>query len=204
MSETVDQLVERIKQRDRQALVDFIELHRPQLLAFINRIIGDSLARKVEPSDILQELTLSALNSLSDVELGDRDPFSWLCQLGERRVIDAHRRYLGAQKRSAAKEVGLESPAGNVSGRGLIDMVVASITSPSKAFSRDQREIRLQSAMEDLSDECRLALKLRYVDGLPSKQIAEQLGKSDGAIRVMLTRSLKQLGQILGPDGAPS
>jgi len=43
------------------------------------------------------------------------------------------------------------------------------------------------------------ALRLRYVEGLPSKQIAQQLGKTDGAVRVMLTRSINRLQAILDP-----
>ena len=33
---------------------------------------------------------------------------------------------------------------------------------------------------------------MRYVENLPSKQVAERLGKTDAAVRVMLTRSLKR------------
>jgi len=32
---------------------------------------------------------------------------------------------------------------------------------------------------------------------LPSKEIAQRLGKSDGSIRVMLTRSLARLQELL-------
>ena len=59
------------------------------------------------------------------------------------------------------------------------------------------------AALSKLSPEQREALKLRYIDNLPSKEIATRLGKSDGAIRVMLTRSLGQLQQLLGPENAP-
>jgi len=38
---------------------------------------------------------------------------------------------------------------------------------------------------------------LRYIEGLDSKEIAQRLNKSDGAIRVMLTRSLKRLQTVL-------
>jgi RNA polymerase sigma-70 factor (ECF subfamily) len=41
---------------------------------------------------------------------------------------------------------------------------------------------------------------LRYVEGLPSKEIARRLGKTDGAVRVLLTRSLRRLQQLVGPD----
>jgi RNA polymerase sigma-70 factor (ECF subfamily) len=87
---------------------------------------------------------------------------------------------------------------------GLIDLLVASMTSASKAFSRDQKQLLLLAALDKLPAEQREALRLRYVDGLPSKDIAQRLGKTDGAVRVMLTRSLAKLQQILGVDSAGS
>ena len=44
---------------------------------------------------------------------------------------------------------------------------------------------------------------MRYIENLPSKEIAEQLNKSDVAVRVMLSRSLNKLKDLLGPDAAP-
>jgi RNA polymerase sigma-70 factor (ECF subfamily) len=79
-------------------------------------------------------------------------------------------------------------------------MLVASMTSASQAFSRNAREVRLNDAISQLPEEQREVLKLRYVDGWPTKQIAEHVGKSDVAIRVMLTRTVQKLQQLLGDD----
>ena len=202
MPELDHALVQRIKQGDRDALADFIERRQPQLLAFIVKNLSDAMRRKVEPSDILQEVAISALDAVSGVELGQRDPFNWLCQLAERRIIDAHRKYFGAQKRSADREFGLQAPANDGDHRGFLDVLVASMTSPSQAFSRGQREFRLLQALDELPEESRKALRLRYVEGLPSKEIANRLGKSDGSTRVLLTRSLNRLQQLLKHDSA--
>ena len=67
-------------------------------------------------------------------------------------------------------------------------------------MSRNHKEARLLAAMSELPEDQREALRLRYVDGLPSKQIAEKLGKTDGAVRVMLTRSLAKLQSMLGEE----
>ena len=194
------QLIDRVRKGDSAALGEFIALRTPQLLAFIGKRMNDGLRRKVEPSDILQELTLSCLNAIADVELGDRDPFSWLCQQAERRIIDAHRHHFGAQKRSAAKEIGLQSSTGQDGGGGLGDLIASSMTSPSNAFSRNQKEFHLLEALSALPEEAREALRLRYLEGLPSKEIAEQLGKTDGAVRVLLSRSLTKLQQVLSDN----
>ncbi len=78
----------------------------------------------------------------------------------------------------------------------LINLLVASMTSASQAFSRNQKEIRLLAALEKLPPENREAIRLRYVEDMPSKDIAQRLGKTDGAVRVMLTRSLAKLQEI--------
>ncbi len=197
MSAEEDPLIDRIRARDDRALAEYLTARRPQLLAFIERRLGAMLRRKVEPEDLLQETSAEAIRSLPTIELGDREVFSWLCQVAERRIIDAHRKFVASQKRDAGREIPIHASADS-SQRGLVDLLVASMTTASQAFSRDQKQIRLLSAMEQLPPEQREALRLRYVDGLPSKEIAERLGKSDGAVRVMLTRSLARLQEILG------
>jgi RNA polymerase sigma-70 factor (ECF subfamily) len=182
-----------------ESLAAFIAAHRPQLMSFIERQLGTALRRKVEPDDIFQETSAEALRALPSTELGDRDPFSWLCQIAERRIIDLHRRFFGAQKRDAAREVPLGSSGGSeTEPAGLVNLLVASMTTPSQAFSRDAREMRLLAAMQQLPSDQQAALRMRYIENLPSKQIAQNLGKTDAAIRVMLTRSLKKLQELLG------
>lgn len=201
MAEPVDPIVSRIRAGDRHALTELLALRRPQLLAFIARSMSDALRARLEPQDILQEVSLSALNSLPELAASDRDPFRWLCRLAERRIIDAHRKLIGSKKRSSRREVPLQHAADQTGAGEFIDLLVASITSPSQAFSRQHRELQLQQAFEQLPLDCREALRLRYVEGLPSKAIAARLGKSDGAVRVMLTRSVNRLRAILGADG---
>jgi RNA polymerase sigma-70 factor (subfamily 1) len=199
MDDLADQLAARIRDKDVGALVEFVELRKPQLLAFIERNLSASLGRKLEAADILQEVSLSAVGSLPTFELGDRDPFSWLCQLAEHKIIDAHRKLVAAKKRSADREV--RTPASTETQRGgFVDMLVVSMTTPSGALSRDQREFRLQQALKNLPQESQDALRLRYVEGLPSKEIANRLQKTDGATRVLLTRSLARLQELLRHD----
>jgi RNA polymerase sigma-70 factor (ECF subfamily) len=203
VSEADDQLVSRVKAREMAALADYLLAIRKPLLAFIERQLGTGLRRKVEVDDIFQEVSVEAIRSLPEAEFEHRDPFSWLCQIAERRIIDAHRRFFGAQKRDAGREVPLGSPGNDTQHAGLVDLLVVSMTTPPQALSRKGREFRLLAAMNTLPEEQRDALRLRYLEGLPSKEIADRLGKTDGSVRVMLTRALSKLQQILGPEDAP-
>ena len=199
MEEQDAELVAKIRARDANALGEFISARRFQLLAYIERRLGPGLRKKVESEDMLQELSAEAIRSLPVIDLAERDPFSWLCQLAERRIIDAHRRFFGAQKRDAEREVSLGT-GGQSEHAAIIDLLVASLTTPTQALSRQGRESRLFQALAELPDEQREALRLRYVEGLASKEIAARLGKSDGSVRVMLTRALGRLQQIMGPE----
>lgn len=197
MNDLSPDLLARLQKHEAAALAEFIELRRPQLAAFIERQLGAQLRRKVEPEDVFQEATAEALRALPGADFSSRDPFGWLCQISERRIIDLHRKFFDAQKRDAGREVGLGSPGGDTQQPGLVNLLVASMTTPSAAFSRNAREALLADALAKLPEDQREAIRLRYVENMPSKEIAEKLGKSDAAIRVMLTRSLKKLQALL-------
>jgi RNA polymerase sigma-70 factor (ECF subfamily) len=193
-----DALLAQLREGNRESLAEFITGRRQQLLAFIDRRLGPALRSKIELDDLFQEISAEAVQSLGEIDLTNRDPFNWLCQVAERRIIDAHRRFFSSQKRDAGREVSIHAAGGgNSSSRpALINMLVGSMTSASQAFSRNQKEIRLIAALEKLPAEHREALRLRYLEEMPSKQIAERLGKTDGAVRVMLTRSLARLQRL--------
>jgi len=192
-----------------QALAEFIEFRRPALLAYVQRQLSDALRRKIEPEDVLQDAAAAAaeaLRSPSAVDFSAWEPFGWLCQLCERRIIDAHRRFFGAQKRDASREVSIHAPGGSGEGTrpGIVDLLVASLTTPSQAVIRDERKTKMLDALHTLPQEQQDALIMRYFEGLPSKEIAAKLHKTDGAVRVMLTRSLQKLQALLGEETASS
>jgi RNA polymerase sigma-70 factor (ECF subfamily) len=78
-------------------------------------------------------------------------------------------------------------------------MLAVSMTTPSQALSRDAKEYHLRQAIEALPPEQREAIRLRYVDGLATRDIAERLGKSDVAVRVLLSRTVQKLQELFGP-----
>ncbi|MFP5225829.1 MAG: RNA polymerase sigma factor [Actinomycetota bacterium] len=55
----------------------------------------------------------------------------------------------------------------------------------------DLEEIR--GALEELRDEHRQVLLLRFVGGMSSEEVGESLGKSAGAVRIQQMRALEAL-----------
>jgi RNA polymerase sigma-70 factor (ECF subfamily) len=189
-------LADRVRQHDPAALAAFLEDRRPALLSFIERRLGSALRGKLEPQDVLQELAVKSLRELPNADLSSRDPFGWLCHLAEQCIVDGHRHF-AAGKRASAKEVPGNVRIGDGS-QDLVALLAASLTSPSMAAVRDERQQRLMDVIAEFPDEHREALRLRYGEGLPTKEVAAKLGKSDVATRVLLSRLVQQLQERLG------
>jgi RNA polymerase sigma-70 factor (ECF subfamily) len=189
------QLVKQIRSGDSAAMAKFLDLKREAVTGYIHGQLGTGLRKKVEAEDIFQEVAMEAIKR---VDQSFDNPFTWLCRISDQKIVDAYRKYFGASKRDARREVSADGDE-----RGIANMLIASMTSPSAVFSKDQKHLKMLQALEELPEDHRDALRLRYFEGLGSKEIADRLGKSNGAVRVMLSRSLSKLQELLGPDVAP-
>jgi RNA polymerase sigma-70 factor (ECF subfamily) len=67
------------------------------------------------------------------------------------------------------------------------------------AVTRDEAATALQ-VVRDLPDDRRRALLLRFVDEMSTAEIAGILGRSEGAVRVLIHRALGSVAQQLGHD----
>jgi RNA polymerase sigma-70 factor (ECF subfamily) len=193
-------LMARIREGNVEALGCYLELHKHRLLGFLRHITGEHLLRVMDLDDLFQEVSQSAVQALPRIPKDDLQVDKWLEQLARRRVVDAHRQHFGAAKRAGARnQIFSQMALGNDShSPGFEQMLIASMTSPSMAVSRNWRMLRMQQAISELDAEQQQMLQMRYVDGLPTAKIAEALNKSDGAVRVTLSRILAKLQQTLG------
>jgi RNA polymerase sigma-70 factor (ECF subfamily) len=193
-ADLTDDLVQRVKQGDAAALAAYFDAERDRLGRFVRSISSLRLLAVVEVDDLLQEVVAAAVAGLATAPFDKYEPIDWLQQVARRRVVDAHRFHFGAQRRDAGRQ---QSMHGAAEGEGIEAFLAASITSPSAAFSRDVRVQRMHEAVGGLSDEQQTVLRMRYAEGRPTKEIAELLGKTDVAVRVLLSRSVRVLEKQL-------
>lgn len=194
------ELIDRVKARDAEALAELIGAERHRLIGFVRSIMSEKLIAQVEPDDLVQEISATALTSLDTAPLDRYEPIQWLQEIARRRVVDAHRFHFGAARRDAGRQQSMHGAgdgAGGNGGGGIEAFLAASMTSPSAAFSRDVRVNRMHEAVDDLADEAQAVVRMRYAEGLPTKEIAAKLGKTDVAIRVLLSRSVRVLEKQL-------
>jgi len=194
-----ESLQQELRSGSAEALGPFLELHRSDLLGFLKRITGDHLLTVIALEDLYQEVAASAWSALPKVSGPELDPLPWLFQLARRRVSDAYRFHFGAQRRSQFRVKSIDQ--GQTNDRfSLQELLVSSITSPSAVVSRNFRLNRVNDALLELGDDVATIVRMRYVDGLSTSEIAGRLNKTDVSVRVMLSRSLKKLTDMLG-DG---
>ena len=64
-----------------------------------------------------------------------------------------------------------------------------------------ERMREVMAGLEQLSDDRREALIMRFSLGMSNREIARALGRSDGATKVLIHRAIKQLEEELAAGG---
>lgn len=99
------------KAGDDDAINRLIERHRGAVLRMVQMRLDQKIRRRVDVSDVVQDVMIDASRRLQDYIANPAMPFHlWLRHIAKDRIIDAHRRHRGSQKRSVDREQGLAVP----------------------------------------------------------------------------------------------
>src|SRR5262249_25444906 len=94
-----DRLLESAARGDALAPQELFMRHRQRLRNMIRRSMDRRLAARIDPSDVVQETLVEAVQKLSEYLRRRPLPFyPWLRQLACERLIDLHRRHIQAKK----------------------------------------------------------------------------------------------------------
>ena len=103
-SQTQELLVQ-AKAGDAAAVDRLLDRHREALRRMIDLRMDRVVQRRVDASDIVQDVLVEANRRLNDYLKDPAMPFHlWLRQIAQDRLIDAHRRHRGAARRSIDRE----------------------------------------------------------------------------------------------------
>ncbi len=191
----IDALTEAAANGDRDALAALLETYLPDLRAFVRLRAGHAVRARESRSDLVQSVCREVLERGSTFQHPSESAFKrWLFTTALRKILN-RREYLHAEKRDTRREVG---QARESSADAKLLECYQSFSTPSQgAMLREEIE-RIEGAMEHLSDEYRTVITLAHVVGLSRAEIAEEMGKSEGAVRTLLHRALAQLAVRLG------
>jgi RNA polymerase sigma-70 factor (ECF subfamily) len=168
---------------DRAALETLLTGELPALRAFVRCQADPALRARESSSDLVQSVCREVLAKADQFRFAEPEGFRrWLFTSAMRKVRDRRDHHLAA-KRDARREVDADALAG----------AYASLTSPSGAAARQEQLERVERAMDTLPDEYRQVIALSKVAGLTRPQVAAEMGRSEGSVRMLLHRALARL-----------
>jgi RNA polymerase sigma-70 factor (ECF subfamily) len=193
------ELLRRASARDESAVGPLLDCYRDRVRKLVTSRLDRRLSARVDPSDVVQETLLEAGRRLPEYL---RRPgvafYPWLRGLAVDRLIDLHRRHLGAQGRSVSREEPLGAPTTDQSDHDLAGRLVDSWTGPDRRVEREEQRQRVQAALARLEPDQRELLTLLYYEELPPSEAAAVLGVTDRTARRRHREALERLGALLG------
>jgi RNA polymerase sigma-70 factor, ECF subfamily len=176
LEETDQQLIEACRRGDAGAFRSLFEIHKDRVYSIALRYCGDRAAAM----DVAQEVFLKLFSALPNFR-GDSRFESWLYRIVVNCCFDYKRKTLRLGP--------------------LVGELIGLLRSPGESalhqMMRDQLGESVRTAVSALPPEQRIAVVLRYTEGLSYDEIAEAVGSTPGTIASRLNRAHKVLGKRL-------
>jgi RNA polymerase sigma-70 factor (ECF subfamily) len=193
---TPELLLTQARAGNAQALGQLLELYRNYLRVVARAMIGQALRARLDASDLVQETFLKAHREFRQF-LGTSEPelTAWLRQILVRTVANQarhHRRQGRDYHRDEPLEALLER-----SSSGVQRALETPLASPSSIVSRREQAVLLADALEKLPSDYREVFLMRNLEHIPFEEIAVRMGRSPGAARMLWTRAIKKLSQLV-------
>jgi RNA polymerase sigma-70 factor (ECF subfamily) len=200
---TTEELLRRARDGDEAALGALFMRYRDRLRQMVRLRLDRRLSGRIGASDVLQDAYLDVARRLPEYAAAPAVPFYiWLRALAGQRLIDLHRRHLGAEMRDAGREVSLYRGAlPTASSAALTQQLLAGLTSPTQAAIRAEMQLRLQEALNSMDPIDREVVLLRHFEELTNAEAAEVLGIETSAASKRYIRAIRRLKAIL--DAVP-
>ena len=170
------------------AVETLVARYLPALRTFVRLRMGPEQRAKEESCDIVQSVAREVLGHAERFQHGGESGFrDWLFTTAHRKVVD-HLQHWRTDKRRQQRETTLP------------DELVGLGTSPSRHASAREQLAAVERAFDALAPEPRDVVTWSRLLGLSHAEIAQRLGKSEVAVRKILSRALARLSAVLTDD----
>ncbi len=199
-SEETGDLLRRAREGDSLAFDELFGRHRADLYRVVARRLGRSSSARIDPSDVVQEAQVEALERLE--EYSDRRPMPfrlWLFRTAIQR-IGKLRRHASAARRDLGRERPLSIARGSASASSAGRIEALGPSPSQQAASRDLSS-RLHALLERLPELDRAILTMRTFEGLSYEEAGSRLEIEPAAARKRYGRALLRLRALLLAEG---
>src|SRR5262249_13822724 len=120
----------------------------------------------------------------------------WLRQILANNLADLVRRYRATEARQVGRERSLEELL-DASSAALDQLLAGGGHSPSESAEGREMGVVLADALAELGEDHREVLVLRSLEARDWEEVARQMARSEGAVRMLWARALRQLRPLI-------
>ncbi len=198
------QLLEIAKRVGPSALGLLLELYRNYLRILARSQLSPELLPRATASDVVQDTFLEAYRDFVQFRGNTPAEFvAWLRRILVRNIARLVEHHLITQKRDVRKEVSLDAiaKAFDQSTCRLDQVLGAAVQSQSDRVQSSERAALVADHLAKLPSQYREVLVLRHLEELPFEEVAERIGKTAGAARMLWIRAIDRLRESLTAEG---
>jgi RNA polymerase sigma factor (sigma-70 family) len=188
---------------NREAFDRFFERNTPRVLVYINFNMGPRLRRVLEPTDILQNLYLNLFKSFESFSdrAQERGIHKSLIRMADHEITEAYRYHFKVDKRNARREVAA-AYLGEREGEEAspLDWVPSTSASVSQRVIRQEEYQRILRMLRELTPIEQYVTVCRVIEGISAQEIADLLGKTRGAVQMIISRVRDKLRKRADQD----
>jgi RNA polymerase sigma-70 factor (ECF subfamily) len=167
----------RAAQHDRAAFAALYRRYLDRVYGYCFYLLGDHH----DAEDATERTFVAALGAIDRYRDEGASFRSWLFRIAHNQLVNALR--TRSRQRTSSLD-GAPEP-------------MAPVGDPERLAGLADDARRLRAAVAALADDRRQVVVLRFVDGLSAREIGEVLGRSEGAVRVLQHRALRDLATLL-------
>ena len=186
-------LVSLAKEGDQSAIDQLCRIYGERIRRIIRLRIDRKLRPKIDSVDVVQDALILALAGLKNFTYRNEGDFlRWLSKIAQNRLLDVLDKFY-ADKRDIRREIPFKREENSTEGGSFGVAGPLQTTTPSVLLSRKEQLDRLERAIDDLKPEYREVIFLSRIERLSHEEIAARVGKSKGAVAMLLSRALVAL-----------
>jgi RNA polymerase sigma-70 factor (ECF subfamily) len=179
-------LVQRAQGGDKQAFDLLVKKYQHRIIGLANRFVN----HPDTALDVAQDCFIKAYRALPNFR-GDSAFYTWLYRI----CINTAKNYLSSAKRRPPNSDILYDDA---EGSGL-NNALKNLDSPERLLIADEIQSAIDSVLEDIPKELRMALLLREVDELSYEDIALAMNCPIGTVRSRIFRAREAIEKRIAP-----
>ena len=192
-------LLNQAKGGDESAVNALMDQHRNSLRQLIRMRLDQKIQRRVDVSDVVQDVLVEANRRLQRYLNEPIMPFHlWLRQIAKDRIIDAHRRHRVSAKRSVDRAQQLAPPRGyDQSSVHLASLLGDNQLTPAAAAVQQELAQRVEEAIAQLEERDCEIIVMRHYEHLSNQEIGEVLNLSEPAASMRYLRAIRRLKKLM-------